>query len=119
MKSDEALNQLMELMKEHPGVPVLPMVDGEITRGDEYSWWCGSWGRAAYDEFIIDNWYGDGCVRFKSEGISTVDTLIEGYAELVLGDCTIEENWSKAEDYIASAWKPAIVVYIGLPEEKE
>lgn len=119
MKANEALKQLMELLEEHPDAQILPMVDGEVCCGDEYCWWAGCWCLAEFNEIIVDDWYGDGCVRFR-HGLSRCDeeTLIEGCAERMFGDCFDEANIEKAKAYIEAAWRPAIVVYIGLPEEE-
>lgn len=110
---DENTEKLLKLIKGNPDLPILPMVYGEVCGGDEYSYWMGSFSRCRIDDYMIDDWYGDGCVRFKSD--EDDDTIIEGIAEHKYGDCTIDENWEKAKDYLKTLWKKAIVVYIDTP----
>lgn len=105
--------ELLKLIKENPDLDVLPMVSGDVVGGDDYVWWLGSLGKPFVDEFIIDDWYGDGCVRLRSE--SDEETIIEGIAEIKFGDCTNEENWRKAEEYLKGLWEKVIVVWIGQP----
>ena len=102
--------KLLELISENPDLPILPMVSGEVCGGDEYAYWVGSFSEVRIDEYLIDEWYGDGCVRFKSENDDA--TIIEGIAECKYGDCKNEENWRKAEAFFKTLWKKAIVVYI-------
>ncbi len=112
--NSENANRFLELVASNPDLPILPMVDGEICAGDEYARWLGSFGRSYIDEVIIDEWYGDGCVRFKSE--CDEDTIIEGIAEHIYGDCTVDENWEKAKADICKMWVKAIIVNIDLPD---
>ncbi len=114
---DNGFSQIFKLMQENHDLPILPMVDYEVVAGDEYTYWAGSWGEAEVKEFIIDDWYGDGCIRFKDD--SDYGDLIEGYAEKMFGDCENDENWKKAEEYIESHWIKAIVVYIGVGDPEE
>lgn len=81
------INKLLELVKENPNLPIIPMVNYEIC---------------------------DGCVRFKSD--AEEDTIAEGIAEYKYGDCTNVDNWKRAEDDLKTLWKKAIIVYIELPD---
>ena len=40
----EYINGLLELVKQNPDLPILPMVDSEIVGDDGYCRWMGSWG---------------------------------------------------------------------------
>ena len=102
------IEKLLQLIKENPDLPILPMVNGEVCGDDDYNYWMGSWGWCRIDEYLIDEWYGNGCVRFKSNG--NEDITIEGIAETKY-DGT-DEGYKKAEKEVASMWKKAIVVYI-------
>lgn len=113
MTLDKNTKELLELIKENPDLPILPMVNYKVCGGD-FAYWTGCFSRPMVDEFVFDEWYGDGCVRFKSDGDD--DTIIEGIAEHKFGDCTKEENWKKAEEYLKTLWKKAIICYIELPD---
>ena len=41
--------ELFRLIKENPELPIIPMVDGEVTR-DPLGFWPGGWGKAQVDE---------------------------------------------------------------------
>ena len=109
---NKATQELIKLIKENPDLPIIPMVNYEVV-GDGYAYWAAEFSSPQVDEYIIDSWYGDGCIRFKSNGDE--DTIIEGIAEIKYGDCTKEENWEKADQELKSMWKKAIIVYIETP----
>lgn len=44
--------ELFRLMRENPELPVVPMVDWEIT-GDDNGYWLGAWGSARIDEYLL------------------------------------------------------------------
>lgn len=112
---DNGFSQIFKLMQENPDLPVIPVVCQDVVgRDDSYQYWYGSWGTCHVMEYLIDEWYGEGCIRYK--GFCRMNELIEGCAEIKFGDCDNDENWKKAEEYIASLWKKAIVVYIESPE---
>lgn len=113
--SDNACtNELLRLIKENPDLPILPMVEGDVCGSDEYAYWMGCFGNSFVDEYLIDEWYGDECVVFKSN--CDIETLIEGMAEVEFGNCTNESNWSRAERELDKLWKKAIICYINSTE---
>ena len=113
---DKNTEELLRLIILNPELPVVPIVNYEVCGTDDYCYWMGHFSSPRVDEYMIDHWYGDECVRFKSE--KDDETIIEGIAECKFGDCTKEENWQKAEEYLKSLWKKAIIVYIDAFEEE-
>lgn len=109
----DVTKKLLQLIADNPDLPIIPMVDGKVCGGGDYSYWMGTFLGCRVDEYMVDEWYGDGCIRFKSDHDD--DTIIEGIAEHKYGDCTNESNWRKAEKFLSSLWTKAIIVYIGLP----
>lgn len=101
--------QLLKLMKDNPGLPVVPLVNSEIVAEDGYAHWLGSWGPA-----YLENYYrGEERYYFYDE-----DDMEDLLAEVMGWD------WYDAasEDevlatYQALPWVECIVVYIDLPEE--
>lgn len=103
--------QLLNLIKENPDLPIIPMVDYEVCGDDCCTWWMGHWGRSEVTEYYL----GRERVHFK-----------DGDEESVLGDlvgckyyCTpdgrditeiSDEEWDVL--YQAIPWTKAIVVYI-------
>ena len=57
----ENINNLLQLIKENPGIEIKPMVDSEVIADDCFSYWCGSWGKAKLDEY----WVSDERIYFK------------------------------------------------------
>lgn len=101
--------KLIELIKQNPELSVVPMVYYEVV-AEDCGYWMGRIDSVRIDEYLIDPWYGDDCVRFKSD--SDEDTIIEGIAEHKFGDCTNEKNWEKAKVYLKTLWEKAIICYI-------
>lgn len=46
------LKELLELIKQRPDLPIIPMVDSEIVCDDSCSRWMGSWGSAEITKYI-------------------------------------------------------------------
>lgn len=103
--------ELLRLIIENPNLPVIPMVDGEVVVDDSFRYWLGAFGSCRVDEYLIDEWYGDGCVRFKSDNDDEI--IIEGIAEQKYNGT--DEDYKRAEEEIKTMWKKAIVVYIDQP----
>ena len=128
---------LLNLIKENPDLPIVPMVDYEVVPED-YGRWMGSFGYAYvgeyallnerfYDERIdfIEDYYNyndeylneqfnyDPCMTFpNSEGKYTKEQIEQN-----------EINSEALDDYLEEVadkyFKKAIIVNIDLPEEKE
>lgn len=112
MKAKECLKSLMKLMREHPELPVLPMVDSEIVCDDGYSRWTASWG----DAFIGKYFVGEEYVYFYDDtDESEMDsTLLENLSEEECEDLT-GCDLKKAYDKLP--WIEAIIVDINVPED--
>ena len=96
--------ELFALMKEHPDLPVVPMVDSDIVV-DDYGYWLGCWGRAKIDEYV----QGDDRVYFKDE--CDEGDVLDGFAEY----CGEWEDWPDekiTETFNNLSWIKCIVVYI-------
>lgn len=113
----ESVKELLELIKENPGLLIYPMVDYEVVAGDDYSSWLGSFGKAKVDYI----WNDDERIYFKSENeeelIENEIDQLEMSTELLHDSHpmykSVEERAKKRVD--AYDWEKAIVVRIGLP----
>ena len=103
--------KLLELIRENPDLPVVPMVEAEVVAGDEYGWWLGSWGSAKIKAYYL----GREGVHFDDDDEEDVlSDLVgckygcdsEGRDIYELSD----EEWNKL--YASVPWTRAIVVYI-------
>lgn len=57
------IDKLLDLIKENPELPVIPMVGEEIP-GYEWGYWIADWGQLRIDEYLISK----DRVFFKSDG---------------------------------------------------
>lgn len=102
------LAHLLDLIKENPNLPIVPMVDYEVVADDTWGYWLGSWGSARIDRY----YKGEERVFF--------------YDEHDIEDCITEEmgwDWYETatddqalEAYRELPWIKCIVVYIETPE---
>ena len=51
----ENIAGLLELVKENPGLRIVPMVDSEVIGEERHCWWAGAWGKAELDEIFNDD----------------------------------------------------------------
>ena len=104
--------QLLQLIKDNPDLPVVPMVDGEVVADDSYQYWLGHWGRAEVTEYYC----GREKVHFKDyDDEEDVLMDMEGckyYCDPQGRDITelSDEEWD--ELYKSIPWTKCIVVYI-------
>lgn len=110
---NEKTQALLQLIKENPELPIVPMVGADIVADDSWGYWMGSFGSASVDEYLLPrNDYDP--VLFKSDD-DVFDTL-----EKILP----EEEFEKLPDseaecrpaYDALPWKKAIIVYVETPD---
>lgn len=109
---NENIEKLLQLIKENPDLPIMPMVDGDVVCSSDYGHWIGKFGSCKLDEYLIDDWNGNGCVRFKSNEYDY--EIIESIAEFKYSGTV--DGYEKAKKEIESMWKKVIVVYINVPD---
>lgn len=121
MKIAENIQKLICLAKEHPELPIIAMVDGEIVGDDSYSRWVGYFGSVELGEFVL---YNDDelCKKFGYEPCINEYSLKNGhYTQEQYNEN--EENGKKLEAYLDEvakrAFKAAIIVNIDLPNDVE
>lgn len=113
-KQREYREELFRLMRENPDLPVIPMVDTEVVAGDEFGYyWMAAWGKAEIKEFAIDEWYGDGIIRYKDD-YGAEELLIEAIAECKYDGS--DDDYERAKTEVASMWTKAIIVCINTPD---
>ena len=57
------IEMLLNLIKENPDLPIVPMVDGDVVGDDSYQNWLGAWGKSEVTEYYLGRKY----VHFKDE----------------------------------------------------
>ncbi len=114
--TQENFKNLLRLMGEHPDLPVIPMVDGEIAEGDEYGCYMASFGSVSLDEYIVCKRYAwSGQVFFKSDD-DVFDVLEKFLTDEEFEKLPESEEGCK-EIYDSLPWTKAIIVYIEPVEE--
>lgn len=98
--------ELLQLIAENPGLPLLPMVYYEVV-GEDCGNWAGRWKESFIDHYIIDGEQ----IRFKSEEDANemAERLLPPNEYENMTDGQIEKF------YDSLPWKKAIIVYIDLP----
>ena len=102
--------RLIELVRENPDLPIVPMTYYEVCGGDT-GYWLGQVESVEIREYAINEWNEDDAVLFKDE-FGDEDKLIESIAEYKY-DGT-EDDYDKAEKEAKDMWTKAIIVRIGL-----
>lgn len=104
--------ELLNLIRENPELPVIPLVDTDVVADDCYSWWLGQWGYAKVTEYYI----GRDHIHIKDED-DEEDVLVD--MEGCKYSCTqdgrdvydlSDEEWDAL--YKSIPWTRAIVVRI-------
>lgn len=103
---NEKAARLLDLIKERPELPIVPMVDAEII-GDEFGIYMGAFGAARVDSYIIDQY---GMVLFKSSD-DVIETLERCLSEAEF-DALPEPESECRTVFEALPWKEAIVAEI-------
>lgn len=104
--------ELLELIKNHPELPVVPMVGAEIVADDTYAYWIGSWGHVEITRYLT----GDEHVHFydETDEEEICQTLNDwpSYRE----DAYERPGTENLDIYKALPWIEAIIVYIETPD---
>ena len=103
--------EIIKLIEQHPELPIIPMVYGEVVGDDSYQYWLGQWGRCEITEYYL----GKEKVHFRDDDEEDVLTDMKGCEYSCTKDGRdiyelSDEEWDKL--YATIPWTRAIVVYI-------
>lgn len=110
---NDNIKHLIQLMDEHPNLPIIPMVGQDIV-ADCTDEWVAHFGKAEVKKMCI---YGEKVIfREEKNAIKTVEALdLEGLTE----GRTREESIEKLTGYLDELdWLEAIIVHIETPTVK-
>jgi len=104
------VEKLIELIKENPDLPVIPMVETEVVAGDDFGRWFASIGNVEIKEFALyQKYYNDNPELIYRENSNKHKEYLIDY-----GIAASEEH---ADSIIAEMdWQKAIMLNIDLPE---
>ncbi|MGM0337693.1 hypothetical protein [Enterococcus sp. AZ007] len=105
----ENVKTLLDLIKENPDLPIVPMVESEVVAGDDYTTWLGSFGKAEIDH-IWDN--GEQIYFYSHDFEELVQNVLDEIPAAV-DDKIADKTATDAVDKYK--WEKSIVVQIGLP----
>lgn len=106
------------MIRKHPYLPIVAVVDSDVVAEEGYAYWLGSWGNCIVDKYIIHEDYG---VIFYDQGKPDTVDIFEKYFDYA--ECGIDEEMPDEEalplmkEKIDTLdWVEAIIVYIQLPD---
>ena len=108
---NEISKDLLQLIKDNPDLPIVPMVDAEVA-GDDSGYYMGSLGEVKVDEYVISSYYYyDDRVIFKSD--DDVFDALERYMSAEEFEALPDDEEDCRPYYDKLPWTKAIIVYIG------
>lgn len=103
------VEKLIQLIKENPELPVIPMVETEVVPDDCYSWWLAAFGKAEVSDFYVSD------EKVYTDREELVCDIVENkYLDSEKSD---EEIWQLAEKRANKLINKAIIVYIGVADK--
>jgi hypothetical protein len=99
---------LLQLIKENPNLPIVPMVDGESVFDDSFRYWMAEWGSAEVTKY----WCSDERIYEYSDFDVLVEDWIDNNYEYY-PDLSDDELEVLAKNEVNKyEWIDAIIVYI-------
>ena len=114
---NEKVTEILNLMNDHPELPVLPMVGTEIVADDCYARWCASWGSAEIQKVCIVN---ERVVFWDEDYIwETWEEIGFDYDDFGINDEIPDEDAEKIAREVLERleWVEVIVVNIDSPDD--
>ena len=107
---NRGIKNLIELVKQNPDLPIVPMIDSEIVAEDGNMKWLGSWGDAHIDYYL----HKDERIYFKN---ADFDDLVEDLmCDETFENYSDEEAEKKAEEMVKNyEWVKCIRIDIDMP----
>lgn len=107
--NSEKTEKLLQLIKENPTLPIVPMVDYEVCQDDYNGYWMGSFGSCEVEEYATygERYYTDKD-ELKEDYFNNNVDFFEGLSEA--------ETEKLLEKKTGHWWIKAIIVYIELPD---
>ena len=117
---NDGIKKLVDLMQQHPNLPVVPMVDAEVVQDDICGFWSASFGEDPYISKICVNNETEQLV-FWDEKTDLSDTFEEcgfDYDECGITDDMGDEEskWIMEKKISEFKWLLCIIAPIGIPE---
>lgn len=106
-KEKKSLEKLIELVRENPELPIVPMVDGDIVPDDSAMRWMGSWGDCRIDHYLPTRER----VYFLDDDEEDILSALHGWKWV---DEATDDEWNTAYENIP--WITAIIVNIDMPK---
>ena len=114
----ERVNELFDLIKANPDLPIVPIVNGALVC-DEGGYWLGGWGSAHIDKYCIHDGeyleYGG-----KYPDVTDIFERVFDYEECGITDSVPDGEVGRImkEKVDSLPWIEAIMIYIDIPESE-
>ena len=120
-EQNDNLKELFTLIRKHPDLPIVAMVDSDVVAEDSCCRWLGSWGISYIDKYITHDYYG---VIFYEQGRPDIVDIFEKYFDYtecgVTDEMPDEEAFKIMREKIDTLpWVEAIIVNVDLPNGQE
>jgi len=102
--------KLLQLVKENPTLPVVPLVYSEIVCDDGYAYWLGQFGDCDVSEYACYN------ERFYTDREELEEDYYNRHDEEYDSSMSDDEITMDIKSKTESMWTKAIIVWIGLPD---
>ncbi len=106
------IEKLIELVKENPNLPIIPMVNTDVVLSDDYNYWLGSFGTVEIGSYYVS----DERIFFDLDDLT--DQFLEDHCcDDKWENLSDEEQVKKAENIAKKKMRPAIIIWIDTPKE--
>ena len=105
------IEEFLQLVKDNPELPIIPMVDQEVVADDNCTWWMGKWGNQKVTSYYMGRDY----IHFQDDDEEDVLADMVGCKYYCGPDGRDITDLSDAEWnalYQSIPWTKAIVVFI-------
>lgn len=126
MTSSENVQKLIKLAAEHPNLPIIPMVDGEIIGDDllnNFRRWMGSFGSVEIEEYVLyDECFIEDREEFKENFYNMNDEELNrkfNYSPFSNNEKALNALEKYLDEVADRAFKTAIIVHIDAPDAEE
>lgn len=109
--SNKYVNELFELIKENPTLPIVPMVEYDVV-GEDYGCWMGKWSYSHIDRYLLPP-NSEQSIIFEND--YTIGEVLERWFSEEELEKFPESDWKKIYDELP--WIKAIIVKIDVPDE--
>lgn len=108
--------KLLELVRNNPGLPVIPFVGSDIVADDSFRYWHASWGDCELTKYLIGE---QGTYLFNPTSRFAIEDCLPDPGFLPYIEEIPEDDKELERLYRSLPWRDAIIIHIETPNNKE